>query len=81
MAVDQRALAYAKFHYPIFLSRYVGAARAGRSDIIPETIRGSIVAYVQGRPGTVDVESWITSTLYDYRVQNGYDAPVPPEFS
>ena len=80
MAVDQRALAYAKFHYPIFLSRYIEAARAGRSDIVPEAIRGSIVAYVQGRPSTVDVEDWIKTALYEYRVQNGRDAPVPPEF-
>ena len=80
MAIDKSAQAYAKFHYPIFLSRYVEAARAGRSDIIPDPIRSSIVAYVQGRAGTVDVESWIKLALYNHRVQTGMDAPVPPEF-
>lgn len=80
MAAERSALAYAKFHYPIFLSRYVGAVQAGRSDIIPDAIRSSIVAYVQGRPGTVDVEEWIKLALYNFRVENGHDAPVPPEF-
>ena len=35
MAIDRRAEAYAEQFYPVFLSRYIAAAKAGRADIIP----------------------------------------------
>lgn len=82
MAADRSAMAYAKYHSPIFVSRYIDAARAGRSDVVPEPIRDSVVAYVQGRrpSSPVDVNAWVESALYDFRVRNGGDAQLPPEF-
>lgn len=82
MAVDRRALAYAQYHCPIFVSRYIAAARAGRSDVIPQPIRDAVEAYVDGRrPSTaVDVNAWVESALYEFRVRNGRDADLPPEF-
>lgn len=81
MAIDKSAQAYAKFHYPIFLSRYVGAVQAGRRDLVPEPIRKLMVAYAYGEPTDLDfIESWIKTALYNHRVQTGMDAPVPQEF-
>lgn len=82
MAIDRRAQAYADQFHAIFINRYIGAARAGRSDIIPEGIREPIVAYVQGKNSrsNVDVSVWMKEALYEYRVKNGRDFPLPPEF-
>ncbi len=55
MAIDRRAEAYAEQHYPIFLSRYIAAAKAGRADIIPEPIREPISAYATGRTSRSNV--------------------------
>ena len=82
MTVDRRASAYADQFAPIFISRYIGAARANRADIIPDAIRPSIVAYVNGTKGSnVDANAWMRQALYDYRVRYGKDYPLPPEFS
>lgn len=81
MAIDRRAEAYAEQHYPIFLSRYIAAAKAGRADIIPEPIREPISAYAAGRSSHSNVNpgSWMKQALYDYRVRTGGDYPLPPE--
>ncbi|MFD1696789.1 hypothetical protein [Roseibium aestuarii] len=82
MAIDRRAQAYAEQFHAVFLSRYIGAAKAGRFDIIPESIREPIKAYVEGRQSSsnVDATKWVKSALYEYRVKNGRDCPLPPEF-
>ncbi len=79
MDVDRRAQAYAKQFCPVFIGRYINAARAGRPDIIPEPIREPIVAYVQGRPSRskVDANAWMTDLLYQYRARSGNDLPLP----
>jgi hypothetical protein len=81
MAIDRRAEAYAEQHYPIFLSRYIAAAKAGRADIIPEPIRDPITAYATGRTprSNVNPGKWMKEALYEYRVRNGRDFPLPPE--
>lgn len=83
MAIDHRAMAYAQQFGPIFVSRYIAAARAGRSDIIPAPIRDILVAYVEGRAPSApmtDVNSWMSYELYEFRVKNGRDAELPPDF-
>lgn len=82
MAIDRRAQAYANQFCPVFIGRYINAARAGRPDIIPEPIREPIVAFVQGRPSRsqVDANAWMTDLLYQYRARSGNDLPLPPEF-
>jgi hypothetical protein len=83
MAVDRRAAAYAEQFHAIFISRYIAAARAGRADIIPESIRDAIVSYVRGtvpqRP--VDTAAWMKDALYTYRVKYGKDYPLPPDYT
>lgn len=81
MATDRRAEAYAEQFYPLFLSRYISAAKAGRSDIIPEPIREPITAYATGRTSRSNVNpgAWMKQALYDYRVRTGGDYPLPPE--
>ena len=81
MAIDRRAAAYAEQFHGLFISRYTAAARAGRSDLIPEPIRDMIVCYVKGVPSSnpVDVVEWTKDALYAYRVKNGRDCPLPPE--
>lgn len=82
MATDRRAQAYAEQFHGIFVARYIAAARANRTDVIPEAIREPISAYVDGRvpKSNVDANAWVKQTLYDYKVQNGRDFPLPPEF-
>lgn len=79
MAINRAAEAYATQFCPIFIGRYIEAARTGRSYIIPEPIRDSIVAYAQGiRPqASIDANAWMRQTLYNYRVQHGSDYPLP----
>lgn len=79
MTVDRRALAYSDQFSPILVSRCIAAARANRPDLIPQPIRSSVVAYVQGKQMTVDVNKWAKDTLYAHRVRTGGDYPLPPE--
>lgn len=81
MAIDRRAEAYAAQFYPIFLSRYIAAAKAGRDDIIPEAIREPIIAYATGRTprSNINPGKWMKDALYEFRVLHGRDYPLPPE--
>lgn len=80
MAVDRRAAAYAEQFHGIFVARYAAAARAGRSDLVPEPIREMVVCAVNGTvcSNPVDVVEWTKEALYSYRVKNGRDCPLPP---
>lgn len=82
MAIDRRAAAYAEQFHGIFIARYTAAARAGRSDIIPEPIRDMLVCYVKGIPcrNPIDAPAWVKEALYNHRVRTGRDFPLPPEF-
>ncbi|MBB3967171.1 hypothetical protein [Rhizobium metallidurans] len=79
MSVDRRALAYSDQFAPVLVSRCINAAKANRPDLIPQPIRSSVVAYVQGGRMTVDVNQWAKDTLYAHRVRTGGDYPLPPE--
>lgn len=83
MAIDRRAQAYAEQFHGIFISRYITAARAGRTDLIPEPIRDMMTCYVKGvhSENPVDPVKWVKESLYVYRVKHGRDCPLPPDLS
>ncbi|WP_147377526.1 hypothetical protein [Mesorhizobium jarvisii] len=81
--VDRRAEAYAQQFAPIFVSRYMDAAKAGRSAEVPAPIRSAVEAYANGtvdRSG-VDVNNWVYNSLYQHRVSTGGDVTLPPEYA
>lgn len=82
MAIDRRAEAYAEQFYQLFLARYIDAAKAGRSDIIPQPIRDAVTSYATGRQpqSQVNPGKWMKQALYEHRVRTGGDYPLPPEF-
>jgi hypothetical protein len=83
MTTQSSAKAYADQFAPIFATRYIAAAKAGRSDIIPDRWRESVVAYVQGRPSRthVNVNLELRNGLYQHKLETGKDFPLPPDFT
>lgn len=81
--VDRRAEAYARQHAPIFVSRYIAAAKAGHSSDIPAPIRPAVEAYVKGttEQSGIDVNTWVYNALYQHRASTGRDLPLPAEYA
>jgi hypothetical protein len=81
---DPRAAAYADGLAPVFISRYLELARAGRCDAIPHPIRHGFLSYMEPLDAFYerraaeepDPSAWVWTQLYRARLR-GETLPVP----
>ncbi|WP_063683654.1 hypothetical protein [Bradyrhizobium stylosanthis] len=80
---ERRALAYAKHFAPLFISRYIHAARTGHADIIPAQWRENVLCYVQGRipSRAINLEDEVRTALFKHKMQTGNEPALPPDYS